>query len=259
MSGVEHSYSFSVDSREVDWQDHMRPSSLLAHLQEAAVIAAEQLKVDRDRMIEKYNCFWMLARIWYRLERPLRYGEAVTIRTWHRGGRGASMYRDFDLLAGEEPVGEAVSVWVLADVDTRQLMRFSNVEECREDSSGGALCKSMQLSALKLPADMTEQGNRRLYYSDTDINGHVNNSHYADFACDALHMERREQGVFVSELQVCYLAECRPGEELHLRTGQQNGMQFVCGVDGENKPRFTAALTLQKAEHSPLDSCAQEA
>lgn len=32
-------------------------------------------------------------------------------------------YRDFALYVGQEPVGEAVSVWVLADLQTRALLR----------------------------------------------------------------------------------------------------------------------------------------
>ena len=56
-------------------------------------------------MIDRYNVFWMLSRIWYRLSRPLHWSEPVTVRTWHRGAHGAAMYRDFDLFVKGEPVG----------------------------------------------------------------------------------------------------------------------------------------------------------
>lgn len=238
-------YQFIVDSRDVDGQNQLRPSALLGYLQEAAVEAAMELGVDRDTVVAKYNCFWMLARIWYRMERPLHFGEAVTVRTWHRGGHGATMYRDFDLYVEDKLVGEAVSIWVLADLDTRRLLRFSKVEECQADTTGGALCKSIQLNNLKPPETLEQAENRRLYYSDTDINGHVNNVHYADFACDALHMETLGQGNFVSELQVCYVSECRPGEEMELYTGRDGDAYFVLGQDHEGKSRFTARLKLK--------------
>ena len=120
---------YPIDSRDVDPWNHCKPSGLRGILQEAAVAAACELHASRPEMLEKYNLFWMLARMWYRLDRPLGWNETLTVRTWHRGGSGASCYRDFDLFVDGKPVGEAVSVWVLADVDTHRLARMSKIAE----------------------------------------------------------------------------------------------------------------------------------
>ena len=58
-------------------------------------------------------------------------------------------------------------------------------------------------------------------YSDTDVNGHVNNTRYADFACDAVELERLPENRFLAEMQIGYLAECRPGEVLDIQVGGQ--------------------------------------
>ena len=106
----------------------------------------------------------------------------------------------------------------------------------------GELCKSKKLSKLRLPQDLELAGRRKLRYSDTDLNGHVNNTRYADFACDALEMEHLGPGRFLSSMQIGYLAECRPGEELLLWTKEQDGAHFVQGMDEGGKSRFEAAL-----------------
>lgn len=235
--------AYPVDTRDVDPQGVCRPSAVLGILQEAATDAALRLKVSREEMIGSYNAFWMLARIWYRLDRPLRWGERVTVKTWHRGGKGAAMYRDFDLFVGGVPVGEAVSNWILADADTHKLLRLSGIAEF-EGTGGGALCKDRLLSKLRMPASLAPAERRTMHYSDTDINGHVNNSKYADFACDALCMESLGEGRYVSGLQLGYLAECRPGETVDILTGAAEGTYFAHGVGGEGKARFDAALTL---------------
>ena len=232
---------YLVDSRDIDPWYHCRPSGLLGALQEAAVEAACQLHASREEMLGKYNCFWMLARIWYRLDRPLCWGDKVTVRTWHRGSKTALMYRDFDLLAGGVPVGEAVSAWVLAGVEDRKLLRLSQMREL-EGTEGGGLCKQMTLSKLRMPGEMEERDRRRMGYSDTDINGHVNNTRYADFACDAVDMERLEQDRFLAEMQIGYLAECRPGEVLDIQVGGQGDSRFVQGLDEAGKSRFESAL-----------------
>ena len=79
---------YRVDSRETDPWYNCRPSGVLGFLQEAATAAACALHASRDEMLDKYNAFWMLARVWYRLDEPLKWGERLRIRTWHRGGRG---------------------------------------------------------------------------------------------------------------------------------------------------------------------------
>ena len=239
--------SYLVDTRDIDQWYRCRPSGLLGILQEAAVAAACALHASRDEMLEKYDMFWMLARLWYRLERPLLWRERITVRTWHRGGRGASTYRDFDLLADGVPVGEAVSVWVLAQAQTRRLGRMSRISEF-QGTDGGALCKDKLLSHIRVPEHMEPVERRMLHYSDTDVNGHVNNARYADFICDTLRMEKLGRERFVSSLQIDYLAECRAGEILELSTGQADGLWYVQGCGENGKSRFCGAVGLSAAE-----------
>ena len=160
-----------------------------------------------------------------------------------RGGRGASSYRDFDLFVNDAPVGEAVSLWVLANAQTHKLVRMAGIEEF-QGTDGGALCKTRLLNKVRMPPDMTCAGTRSFRYSDLDVNGHVNNVRYADIVCDALHLERMGAERFVSSLQVGYQAECRVGETVDLTTGSDGGAQYVHGADGAGKTRFDAMLTL---------------
>ncbi len=239
---ISYEHTLCIDSRDVDGRGFCKASAVLGHLQEAATQAAEVGGFTRQRMLECYRAFWMLTRIWYRLNRPLKWEEELTIRTWHRGNEhGAALYRDFDLYVGEEPVGEAVSAWVLADLDSRRLLRLSQVEEMNH-TDGGALCKELKLKKLRCPEAVQTVERRPMRYSDTDINGHVNNTRYADFACDAVELERLPENRFLSQLQIGYLAECRPGEELTIQTGELERGQYVCGLDETGKPRFEAAL-----------------
>lgn len=235
---------FIIGTRDVDEHNHCRPSALLAHLQEAATAASVALKISREDMLARYNVFWMLARIWFRLERPLHWDDVLTVRTWHRGGRGVSLYRDFDLSVDGAPVGEAVSNWVLANQDTRKMLRASQVELDGFRHTGGSLCKGITLNKLRKPEEMDTAGQRLLHYSDTDINGHVNNARYADFALDALYPQALTEGGFLREMQVGYLAECHPGEVLTLQRGQEEGRHFVRGVGQDGGARFDAAVMI---------------
>lgn len=238
---VYYEHKVRLAGMDVDGRGICKASALLNHLQIAAALAAEEGGFSREILIEKYGAFWMLARSWYRLERPLRWEEEITIRTWHRGGRGAMMYRDYDIYAGGVPVGESVSGWVLAGVDTRGIVRLSSVREL-EGTGGGELCKTRTLSKLRRPETLREAERRLMRYSDTDINGHVNNTRYADFACDAAGLERLAEDRFLSSMQIGYLAECRPGDLITMETAEEPGASYVRGIDESGKSRFEAGL-----------------
>lgn len=235
--------TYRVGARDTDPFNQCRPSSILNFLQEAATDAAGELHVSRDEIVERYNCFWMLVRIWYRLDRPLHWDDNLTVRTWHRGGKGVSMYRDFDLYRDGERIGEAVSTWVLADLDTHKLKKLSEIEEFQL-TTGGELCKDIKLHRVRMPEEMKVVEERLLHYSDCDINAHVNNVRYADFACDAIRLDQLGEGKYVSSCQISYLQECKPGETIALSVGHEGDIWYVSGADSTGTGRFEAEFSL---------------
>lgn len=235
-------YKTLIDSRDVDLRGQCRPSALMGYMQEAATQAGEHGGFGRAVIGGKHNGFWMITRMWFRMERPLHWNEELTVHTWHRGAKGIVSYRDYDLYVGEERVGEGVTAWVMADLDTHRPVRLNTVAEMAE-THGGDLCKEKTLSKLKAPNELHEIDQRIMRYSDTDINGHVNNTRYADFACDALRMDRLSGEQFLSEMQIGYLAECQAGEVLNIQSGKyEDGRVYICGNDEEGKSRFEVSM-----------------
>ncbi|SMC47931.1 acyl-[acyl-carrier-protein] thioesterase [Papillibacter cinnamivorans] len=235
---------YTVASGETDLFDLCRPSALLRFFQEAAGEHSVALGISREELIERHNAIWMLVRIRYELIRPIRGGETLKIRTWHRRAGGASMYRDFSIEAEGETVGEAVSLWVVADAVTHSLLRIGSVLPATEQTAvtDG---KQTALPRLRMPGELAAAGVRTMVYSDADINGHVNNARYADILCDTIALDQQE-GVYPKSMQIGYLAECRPGEKIGLDMASLVNQWFVKGADAEGKARFEGSLTLDK-------------
>lgn len=232
-----------VDSRDVDMFNQCRPSAVLGLLQEAATQAALALGASGPQVKEKYNCLWMVSRNWVQLDAPLRWNDEIVIRTWHRGGTGASTYRDFEILREGRPAGQGVALWVLVDADTHRLFRLKNLAEF-QGTDGGELNRSVKLHRVAMPETFDAAALRDMRYSDTDINGHINNIHYADFACDALHLERLGQGKFVREFQIGYISECRAGERIRVDTAVRGDSLYARGEGADGGERFDFSLTL---------------
>ncbi|MCI9309296.1 MAG: acyl-ACP thioesterase, partial [Oscillospiraceae bacterium] len=104
---------------------------------------------------------------------------------------------------------------------------------------------SIKLRRPAMPETFDGRARRELGYSDTDINGHVNNAHYADFACDSLHLERLGRGKFVRSFQIDYLSECRAGEALWVDTAVRGDALFAQGRGEDGEERFDFTLKLE--------------
>jgi acyl-ACP thioesterase len=235
---------YRVDSRDIDMFRQCRPSAVLGILQEAATQASLALKISGPEALEKYNALWMVTRNWVELDKPIRWNDLLTIRTWHRGAAGASSYRDFDILRDGELIGQGVTLWVLVDATEHKLMKMKGLAEF-QGTDGGELNKSIKLHRAHMPEQFDDRSLREMRYSDTDINGHINNIRYADFACDAIHLERYGKGKFVRTFQLDYITECMAGETISVDTAVVGSDLFARGVGEDGAERFLCTMTLE--------------
>ncbi len=237
---------YEIDTMDVDCFDCCRASALLGYLQDAAGLAASQFGASNYEMVKKHGHCWMVARTGVRMDRPLRWGDVLTVKTWHRGGEKPLMFRDFDLLANGEPIGTALSIWVLVSLADHSITRPCAFPEF-EGTDGGDLIRDTKLPKLKLPVELVPVQRRELYYSETDGNGHVNNTRYADFLCDALELHKAAPGTFVRDLYISYLQECKAGETLELLTAQEGERRYVLGQDAAGVHRFHGYAVIGKS------------
>lgn len=235
--------TYTVDSRDLDCFNVCRASAVLGYLQDAAGLAAAQFGATNMEMVRRYGHCWMVIRTGFALERPLGWGDRLTVKTWHRGGDKPLMLRDFALSVDGADVGRALSVWTLVDLESHSISRPDRFPEFA-GTDGGELIRDTRLPKLKLPAQMAAAQERALHYSDTDGNGHVNNTRYADFICDAAGLQDAPAGSFVKALHIDYLRECKAGEVLSLLAGQGEGGVYVQGLGPQGEARFQGHLIL---------------
>jgi acyl-ACP thioesterase len=155
---------------------------------------------------------------------------------------GAAVYRDYDIYADGKYIGEATASWVTANYESRKLVvprRLPEVSAAKTPDASQV--KTIKLQKLRLPGEPEKLYDYRVRYSDTDVNGHMNNVKYADVVCDALEMETKPNE-FASGIELDYVSECKAGEILELSTLKTEDGSFVTGCDGEGKEKFTCKI-----------------
>lgn len=238
---------YTLSATDIDCHGRFRLSALLNHMQNMATQHATILGFDRDYMMGEHNLFWMLVRSQLSLKRDIRFEETVTMHTWPRPiTKGPIVFRDFDLFVSGEHVGEATMSWVLVDITSRNIIKPSTLARLQKTPEVQTP-KTTAPGKVKLPEEMKTVFHRPVFYSDTDINGHMNNVRYVDIACDALAFEQRGEQ-YVSELLINYQKECFPGDQLEILTHAQGDEHFVTGRFATGQSSFDLSLTLATSE-----------
>ena len=233
---------YPVGPGETDLFAMCRPSALLGFLQDAATIHATLLGLSREDLIRRHGAVWILSRIRYELTRPLKFAETITVHTWPSTAKGALIRRDFDILADGRPAGEAFSAWVVLDLSARRPLRPGVVYNAF-DGVPLEKCKNRELLKIHPEGSPQPAGDRTVRYSDLDINGHLNNVRYADVICDALEFDKLS-GRYISEMQINFTAECRPGDIIALDRAHSGEKAFITGSCGGAR-RFESEIFLE--------------
>ena len=226
---------------ECDVAGQWRPGAILTTLQEVGAAHAELLGLGRQSLITR-NHAWIIARTEYRLDRCPNMSERISVETFPTQTRRWFFPRYFILRDDRgERIGCAGTLWAVLDLTTRKMVAPEDYARLLPDNR--------DLPApLGLPCAVTEVGaaaetaERLPTYSDLDANGHVNNTRYADWCCDALGIDTM-RGSYLQHLVINYNQEVRPGDRITTRLGRCDNDFSYTGFSGDTR-RFDIGGTL---------------
>lgn len=184
--------------------------SISNYLQEAAGNHAFALGVAIDQLSVQ-NLSWVLSRLRVHMNTYPKWRDEVRITTWPCGVERLFAYRDFEIHdADGQRLGAATSAWLLLDIRKRRPARmldvvrnFAVTDRARAFGDG--------FGARLAPSPRAEiERTFRVRLSDLDINHHVNNVNYIEWAVETVPPDA---GTLV-DLQVKFLAESLSGDEI---------------------------------------------
>ena len=212
MPELIHEHTFRIHSYEVGPTGEARPTTLFNFLQEAAGEHAASWGVSVPDLLPRGRT-WVLSRYRLRVDRYPRLYDELTVRTWPsaRGGRFA--VRDFELLgsAGGAPLAVATTSWMVLDVRTGKPLPIEEFVPARFVLPRRALEDPFD-SLPKLDAAEREL-TFRVMVRDLDMNRHVNNAVYVQWALEAAPPEVHERARPI-DIEISYRAMAYHGEEI---------------------------------------------
>ena len=202
--------TFRVRSYEAGSDGCASILSICNYLQEAAGNHAFALGVAIDQLAVQ-NLSWVLSRLRVRMDAYPKWREEVRITTWPCGVERLFAHRDFEIFgADDRRLGVATSAWLLLDIRKRRPARMLDIVRDfavtdRPRAFGGDLG-----ARLAPPPRADVERAFRVRLSDLDVNRHVNNVNYIEWAVETVPPGA---GTLI-DLQVEFLAESLSGDEV---------------------------------------------
>ncbi len=209
---------YTVMWHDTDGKREVRPSKILAYMQETANYQCMNAGLSLDELRDQKGLAFLLSRITLRLYRPLYAYDEIDVETWICDGRGLRFNRCFRILRAGEIVAEGYSVWALLDLNSKKLLRSEAFPyDIQPDQPLEGLADRVRFPS---PTLLHEAGRRKIVYSDIDYNGHMNNTHYPDMLCDFLP---DANAVRVVGMSLSFLHEAALGHTLTVYRYEENG------------------------------------
>ena len=233
----EYARSLAVPVYDVGPSDTLKFGSALRLVQETSEQHLGVLNAGYETMREKAGIVFFIISTRVKISRFPEHGEHIVIKTHPRGRGGAQFYRDF--LFYEESgtlLLDVMQTTVLADAETHKVQRPQALKQFGFYPDN-VIEPEERMERFSVPDGMESLGDRRVFHSDLDANGHMNNTVYGDIVWDFLPPAvRRSAG----KIQINYLSEMEEGGVLTL-TGGESGGKFLLRGDCGGAVSFTAS------------------
>ena len=225
---------YTLRAGDFDRYDRLKPSSVLDLFQDAAGRHSEELGVGFSDMIAR-EYLWVLTRVKFKILSKVSRYQTVIVKTWPLEPKRLNYRREYaieDLNGNRLVVGS--SEWVIINSATRH---FVSVPDLYSFDDGfyeevmfeGKLGKLHDFEAEK-PSYTVCAG-----FCELDINGHVNNTKYADYAMDAINPSSDDA---VEEFQIDYRKEIMLGTPIEVYCQREENSVFAKGQNKDGDVMF---------------------
>ena len=177
-------------------------------MQDVAWAHADHLGHGYEATMET-GAIWILSRQKLVMSAWPEWGDQLLVRTWVRPIKGPLIHRDYEMLVGDRKVGECTASWLTLDVKTRRPVRPAVAAGSLDFRLDGALACTPEKIAVR--PGLAETARFSVRNSDLDVNGHVNNTRYAQWILDSTPREAHWSWR-VNRYEVNFLAEVQVGD-----------------------------------------------
>lgn len=230
-----HTHEITVHSYEIDFKSRLNIFSLFNYFQEIAWEHAGILHFGLDDL-SKQNLFWVLSRVRVEIDRLPRWNEKIKLVTYPRGIDGLFALRDYEVYDSDNNrIISASSSWLILNAQNRRPIRLADLDLPFLINERKALNANASKIADYAGSPIAKY-NLIVKPSDFDVNHHVNNARYVEWAYNSFDFEHHNFKT-IKTVEVNFLAEGKENYNLNIdrfQIDEQNHLISIYKIE-ENK------------------------
>lgn len=217
-------YNFIVKSYDSDQNGKLNLPALFLFLQESAWNNALANGFGFE-YLEKENAFWVLSRVLVKIDKYPEWKDEIEIKTWPKGADGFFAIRDFEVYSKGRIIGRVTSSWLILDRDTKRPRKPESFNFIHENFISDQAIER-KLNKIIFSGETKEIEKRKVYYSDLDVNKHVNNATYVRWILDSFFSNESKDEI--TEFEINFLMELSLNDKFTIHTiNDENENYFV--------------------------------
>lgn len=216
---------YKIHSYNVDNHSRLTIVSAVNYFQESAWLNADAMGFGFRQLSEK-DRFWILSRLYVEMYSYPAWGDTVQMETWPKGMESLFALRDFRIKSsnGKELFGAGTTAWLIIDGTTHRLQRIDHI--CGDMPCYPQNALTRQPEKITLPEIMTPQAKIVAGYTDVDVNNHVNNVRYLNWAVNYLPVDTAD--LVIHSVELNFLSEARLHNPVELLYGKAGENVYTC-------------------------------
>lgn len=231
-----YKWNNTVASYDVDQNGKLKLSAVLKYNQEAGEKHVSRQGFSAARLRSEFGLAFVASAIAVRIYRMPLLGEEITVETWCEPIKKGYYVRNHRYISQAQVLIECKGQYPLVDTVTGRVTRPVQRLGDKEFLFDERVNEGCVIQKLR-PTEQGEQVGRRVYYSDIDYNGHLNNARYAELVLDSLPNGR--QGKEIKEFHIKYKEAVFLNNNITICINDDKNSVDFCGKK-ENRVCFMA-------------------
>ena len=234
-----------VDIGKVNGNSFITNKGMLSLLENVACMHSDEAGYG-IREIPITHLSWVQLNWRVQILRRLVYGEEVTIKTWARDATKITTLRDFEVIDKDgKTVCIATTKWTLTNIDTKSITKITEDMISKYNPDTKIIMPDFEFKKLKEPENFTNEYVYTTQRRDIDVNKHVHNLNYLDFAYEALPEEIYEETLSndFNNIEIMYKNAVKFGDTSKCLYSFADGMHTVV-IKNANNDTLNAIVKL---------------
>lgn len=234
----------TIDLSDVDYARVYRMYNLFHQFEILATVNGEKVGLWNESMKDHYG--WVVSKQSLHLDEPIMQHDTIEFITVADNGTHVTFPRNYFIYKDNKQIGHCASLWTLIDIKNRRITSPKRIGMIPP-----VFTHDMHLATpenIAIHDELRYITERKVLYSDVDVNNHMNNRKYIEWALDIIDYNIYEN-YYISDLTIQYQKEVRPLETVSLYLCKTNNTYIVQGRN-DDIVYFTIEIQFKRKEAS---------